>query len=138
MRGCLRGVALGDFLAEQDTQYEPTALKHYEAAVRLGWVEGHIGKGSVLLSQGFRARDYENRPEAAVDLFRQSVAELTKGLSSPAPFSRRRALGLRASVHYNLDDHAANQQDRAQEKGIVVGDSAQQTDPRATGGELFS
>lgn len=137
----IAGVAhyyLGNFLAEQDPRHEPTAMEHFESAIRLGWVEGHIGKGSVLLSLGFRARKQENGSAAAADLFRQSVLELTAALSSPAPFSRRRAVGLRASVHYNLGDQAAFLQDRAQEKGIVVGESARHADPRATGGELYS
>ena len=129
---------LGNFLAEQDPEHEPTAMEHFEAAVRLGWVEGHIGKGSLMLSLGFRARKQENGSTAAAELFRQSVVELTAGLLSPAPFSRRRAVGLRASVQYNLGNTPAFLQDRAEEKGIVVGESDRQTDLRATGGELYS
>ena len=128
---------LGSFLSEQSPEHEPSAMEHFETAVRLGWVEGHIGKGSVLLSLGFQARN-EHRPAVAAELFRQSVVELTTALSSPAPFSRRRAVGLRASVHYNLGDHTAFLQDRAQEKGIVVGETDREADPRATGSELYS
>jgi hypothetical protein len=136
--GGLAHYELGTFLSQQSTAHEASAWEHFERAVALGWVEGHIGKGKLLLSKGFRERDESGDPAAAVDLFRRAVAELTTALASPAAVSRRRAIGIRASVHYNLGDEVAFLHDRAEEKTIIVDESGQMADSRATGGDLFA
>jgi hypothetical protein len=68
---------------------------------------------------------------------RQAIDELTAGLASPSVFSRKRALSIRSSVHYNLGDLEACERDNAEERALVRSDAERDADPRATGGELY-
>ncbi len=135
----LAGVAhyyLGNFLSMKSAEHEAAAWDHYVRAVECGWVEGHIGKGNMLLERAMVCKE-EERHDDAVKQLRDAVTELTAGIGSPAPASRRRALNIRGDVHFHLNDTAARLRDRAEENALPAFDPAQ-TDPRATGQELYS
>lgn len=136
----LAGVAhyyLGNFLSTQLEEFQSVAWEHYSRAIACGWVEGHIGRGRMLLDRGLQAKE-EGRSEDASQHFRDAVVELTAGLTSPAPASQRRALSIRGDVHFHLGDTAARVEDRAAEKRVSAEIDATQTDPRATGGDQYS
>jgi hypothetical protein len=136
----LAGVAhyyLGNFLSTQLEAFQSLAWEQYSRAIACGWVEGHIGRGSMLLDRGLRAKE-DGRSEDASQHFRDAVLELTTGLTSPAPASQRRALSIRGDAYFHLGETAARAEDRAAEKRLSAAQGAVQTDPRATGGDQYS
>lgn len=127
----------GDFQQLHGVAQEVAAWCHFDKAINCGWVEGHIGKGSLLLNRGLYLRDEEKRTAEAAECFRQALAELTTALASPSLFSRKRALGIRASVYYNLGDLASMELDHKAEKALTGNVKVNEPDPRATGSELY-
>ncbi len=133
----LAGVAhyyLGNFLSTQLEEFQSVAWEHYSRAIACGWVEGHIGRGLMLLDRGLQAKE-EGRSEDASQHFRDSVVALTAGLTSTAPASQRRALSIRGDAYFHLGETAARAEDRAAEKRLSAAQVAVQTDPRAIGGD---
>jgi hypothetical protein len=113
---------------------EAIAWNHFTRAAELGWIEGHVGRGYLLLTKACRLRDEQNQPAAAEECFREAMKELTLALASPQGMTRNRAYGLRSSVYYNLGDLEACTRDSAASQEAT---DFTLTDPRATGAELF-
>lgn len=140
---------LGNLLAGQFVEHHKDAWEHFSQTVTLGWVEGHIGRGSMLLTEACRLRDeagiavpaadYKggDLPEPVVACLREAIAEMTVGLTSSAAASKVRALSLRSSAYFNLGDLDACMRDATALRSPVAGVSVEDTDPRATGAELF-
>jgi hypothetical protein len=126
---------LGNLLAAQFVEHHPAAWDHFDRAAALGWAEGHIGRGDMLMARAFRLRDAGGSPADVADGFRAAVAELSAGLASPAAKSRCRALSLRGSAYFNLGDLAAFERDAAAARAVAV--VILDSDPRATGSELY-
>jgi len=126
---------LGNFLREQGLEHHAEAWDHFARATELGWVEGHVGKGQMLFDRGCRLRDEARDTEGAKRCFEEALAELALALTSTSRVQGR-AMLIRSGVHYALGDMEACARD-ARLEGIVPTVAPRETDPRATGAELY-
>lgn len=115
----------------------PAARPRFESAIRLGWVEGHVGLAEILRTDGFQLRDEANRPDAAAEAFQQAIEESTRGSQSPNPWWQARALRVRANMHYALGNTEAFASDKLAEKAVSPVGFWPHTDPRASGSDHY-
>ncbi|MCE9563256.1 MAG: hypothetical protein K8U57_14525 [Planctomycetes bacterium] len=135
----IAGVAhlyLGNFLSTKLIEYHGAAWDHFTKAIESGWVEGHTGRGSMLFDKACQCND-EGHSNEARKYFGEAVRELTLAVTSPAPFSKRRALSLRGDAYFHLGDLDSRARDRAAEKELPRSDEPGKTDERARGVEQY-